>query len=250
MTLTIHRLWLGPGYMPARYGRYGHEWARLNPSWRVIDWLGAGVAIEHVEGDLPPNYGAMLFDPSVLTNLKVWDELAQGAVAPVPMDAGVAIATQRADVAGYEIVHRHGGLYVNCDMQPLHPVSALMIPMGAAMVAREDNRFLSNAVMYATGPDHPFWRFVVRELPGRFFANRHKPMNFSTGPYLLTDCFNEWMTLAQEGAPVFVPSIQMFNYALYGQVPLGGDASAYVEQARKWGAVAIHHWGHRGQQHP
>lgn len=247
--LSIYRLWLGPADMPARYVQYGYEWAKLNPGWVVVDLFGQGVGAKPVEIPSPPNYLRQEFHPTALVNFKVFEELALGAISPIDtMDPGVAICTQRADVAGYEIVYTFGGLYVNCDMHPLNPLCRLPVPMGQAMVAREDPAFLSNAAM-ASPAGHPFFGYVIEELGKRFWDMRWKPMNKVTGPYLLTDCYKSW-ALVDDRPGVFVPNARVWNYASYNDVPKGGTADAFVTEARQWGAVALHDWGHRGQQQP
>lgn len=244
--LSIYRLWLGPADMPAIYVEYGYEWARLNPGWTVIDLFGQGVGPENVDAPQPYNYNVEYFHPDLLINQNVYDELALGAISPIDtMDPGVAICTQRADVVGYELVYKNGGMYVNCDMQPLNPLHLLPVPMGQAMVAREDPKFLSNAAM-AAPQGHPFFGYVIKQLQERFFQNRWKPMNKVTGPWLLTECYMDWKLRDEPG--VFVPRTEAFNYANYIDVPLGGNADRWITEARSRGAVAIHHWGHRGQQ--
>lgn len=248
--LRIYRLWLGPAAMPEEYVGYGYSWARLNPGWQVVDFFGVDVDAQALLVPPPPNYTREVFEPSFLTknNQDVWYELANGAVAPVPMDPQVAIATQRADVAGYEIVAKLGGLYVNCDMQPLNPLANLCVPMGQAMVAKESPAHLSNAAM-AAPLNHPFFNLLVRDLSKRFFDHRNHPMNQATGPYYLTEQYKDWGLLTDRPG-VHAAAQNFFNFAHYSNVPKGMNALAFIKDAKDWGAIAIHHWGHRGQQRP
>ena len=220
MTRTIHRLWLGSP-MPARYAAYGRAWAELNPGWDVHDW-GAH--------DLPR-----------LTNQDIYDQLQHGAVAPVPLPPHVAIATQRADIAGYEIVHRFGGVYVNCDIEPLRPLDGHL--PDTAWAAYEDHRFLNNGAIGAPEPGHPFWAAVIEELPRRFHAMPGRTFNQVTGPYLLTDVYrsHDWA-----GLFTALPR-ETFNYASYAQIPIGGTAAPFRDAAYGAGAIALHNWGHRAQ---
>lgn len=215
---TIHRLWLGSP-MPDRYRDYGRRWQELNPGWELHDWTAE---------DLPR-----------LANQDIYDELEHGAVAPIPVPPHVAIATQRADVAGYELVHMFGGVYVNCDMEPLRPLDGHL--PDTAWAAYEDDLFLNNGAIGAPAPGNPFWRAVIDELPRRFIRMAGQPFNKVTGPYLLTDVYKRgcW-----DGS--FTPLRRdLFHYASYSQVPLGGDASPFREAAHAAGAVALHMWGHR-----
>lgn len=218
MIRIIHRLWLGSP-MPDRYAAYGRAWAELNPGWEVHDW-GAH--------DLP-----------TLANQQIWDELEAGAVAPVPLPPHVAIATQRADIAGYELVHMFGGVYVNCDIEPLRPLDGHL--PATAWAAFEDPRFLNNGAIGAPEPGHPFWAAVIAELPRRFRRMAGQPFHQVTGPYLLTDVYRsrDWF-----GQFTALPR-ESFHYASYTQVPLGGDAHAFRAAAYAAGALGVHHWGHR-----
>lgn len=218
MIRVVHRLWLGSP-MPEHFRVYGRAWADLNPGWQVHDWG---------EHDLPR-----------LANQDLYDQVGQGAVAPVPVPPHVAIATQRADIAGYELVHMFGGVYVNCDMEPLRALDGCL--PGSAWAAFEDDRFLNNGAIGAPEPGHPFWQAVIDELPRRFRRMPGEPFNRTTGPYLLTGVWRsrDW------GDQFTALPRTMFNYASYTQIPIGGDATRFRDEARAAGAVAIHHWAHR-----
>lgn len=215
----IHRLWLGPAPMRERYKEYGRMWAELNPGWEVHDWS---------EADLPK-----------LINQDIYDELENGAVAPIPVPPHVAIATQRADVAGYELVHMFGGVYVNCDMEPLRPLDGRL--PDTAWAAYEDNTYLNNGAIGAPQPGSPFWAAVIEELPKRFRRMPGQPFHQVTGPYLLTDVYRskDWT-----GQFTALPR-ELFNYASYMQIPIGGTAAPFRDAAYRAGAIACHHWGHR-----
>lgn len=226
MIRKIHRLWLGSP-MPDRYRAYGRQWAEMNPGWELHDWTA---------DDLPK-----------LINQDIYDELENGAVGPIPLPPHVAIATQRADVAGYELVHRFGGVYINCDLEPLRPLDELLVWdafSDAAWAAYEDDNFLNNGVIAAPEPGHPFWAAVIEELPRRFRAMPGQPFHQVTGPYLLTHVANsrDW------GERFVALPRETFHYASYTQVALGGTADQYREAAYEAGAVALHHWGHRHDQ--
>lgn len=222
MKQLIHRLWLGPNPMPQRYRGYGASWAALNPGWTVHDWTAE---------DLPP-----------LTNQAVYDQLGGGAVAPIPLDPQIAIAVQRADVVGYELVHRYGGVYVNCDLEPLRPLDGAL--PDTAWAAYEDATYLNNGAIGAPEPGSAFWAAVIHELPRRLAALPGRPMNQTTGPHLLT---HVWRSRDWTGAFTALPR-EHFHYAHYDRIRLGGTATAYRQAALDAGAIALHHWGHRHDQ--
>lgn len=215
---TIHRYWSGPP-MPQRYRDYGTQWASMNPGWIVHDWT---------DDTLP-----------ALANQRIYDELAHGATAPIPVTPQVAIATQRGDVIGYELVHQYGGIYINCDLEPLRPIDGKL--PDTAWAAFEDDHWLNNGVIGAGEPGSPFWAAVIDELPRRFDRMPGQPFNRVTGPYLLTEI---WQSRNWDGLFTTVPRAT-FHYASYNQIPIGGNADPFREAAYAAGALGLHHWNHR-----
>lgn len=231
---TIHRIWLGPNEMPEDYVHYGELWKKFNPEYDVKLWT-------------EPEIEAI-----GLQNRAVWDHLKRfGGKSDIPHRPEVATAVQMADVAAYEIIHRFGGVYVNCDMEPLRPISELPVGPEAAWACVEIYQCgnwakelvgkvaLNNGAL--GGPaGHPFWQLVIDELPYRF--DKYHPdraMHEVTGPYLLT-----LMHLNNPGMLCELPR-HFFNYADIWDVPVGGNAAAYRAGAVDAGAFVLHHWGHR-----
>lgn len=217
---TIHRIWIGPAPMPTAYIEYGERWAGLNPGWDIKLWT------EHELVLLP------------LANRKVWDNICKhGGGTALALKPEVARATQLADVAAYEIIYQLGGVYINCDMEPLRALTEMPAREDQAWACREIAHWINNGAI--GGPaGHPFWKAVIDELPHRYWDAPHAPMNETTGPHLLTD-------VAQRVEGLNVLPRHLFNYANYGDVELGGDASAYRQAAYQAGAIALHHWAHR-----
>lgn len=225
----IHRLWLGPNPMPDKYVRYGEQFKEMNPDWEYIDWN---------TDNLPD-----------IINADIWENIGNMPKSSITMDPQRAIAVQRADVLGYEIIYKHGGIYFNCDIEPLRPMDELIAETGddafAGWEGEYDGRwFLVNAVL--GGPaEHEFWADCVNELPMRYLNMFFAPMEQTTGPHLITDIYErKW-----RGRPGFTPlPREHFNSVHFGEIAVGQDASDRVEWAREQGAFGLHHWGHREDQ--
>lgn len=212
----IHRLWLGPKAMPERYRMYGDQLREMNPGWVVVDWHA---------GILPP-----------LVNRRVWDDIgARGAITGVPMESPAqGIAVQRADVVGYELILRFGGIYLNCDLEPRRPFDDLPVTVNDAFAGWEDDNFLCNAVL--GGPaGHPFFQAVVDELPKRYYEHPAVSMQATTGPQLITKVWKDRGDLVTLPRETFFP-------VHHSQVPVGGTADGIDVPAS---AFTVHHWGHR-----
>jgi mannosyltransferase OCH1-like enzyme len=225
MIRKIHRFWGGPNEMPENYKQFGKDWQRLNPTWQVIDWTEQDVL----------DMG--------LINQRVWDDLAVPAEG-CEIDE-VALATQRADVAGYEIIYRHGGLYVNTDIQPIRPLSLLMhiYPELAwfPAAAMEDDYWLVNAVIWAPEPGMSVWGDIIAALPGRYYSGgKLAYMNGTTGPHLLT-------TVARQHPGFLEIPSNVFNPLHFTEVEIGKDA-LFDEKRLTGDVIAVHHWGHRKNQ--
>lgn len=208
--MMIHRLWFGPRDMPQPYRDYGRMWEEMT-GLEVHDWG---------YDDLPPLRNQRLFD----TCGDLWGGLGGAG------KQSTAKQVQQADIAAYELLDQFGGLYVNCDLEPLKPIDDLC--GDRAWVARSPHpRYTSNAVMYSPEAGHPFFDYVISELP-LFVASRVvRAMNKQTGPALLSACVDARPELVD-----VQPTRFFFPFDYYS-----------MDQAHREypDAYAKHHWGHQ-----
>ncbi|MDH4393601.1 MAG: glycosyltransferase [Aquabacterium sp.] len=87
MTTQFHRIWLGPRPMPQAYEDHWLSWQRQFPQARFTTWGNADI-------------GQLTRTRHKIAEATTW--------------AG------KSDIARYEILHTHGGIYLDCDMQPYH----------------------------------------------------------------------------------------------------------------------------------
>lgn len=208
--------------------QFGEQWAELNPEWEVWEW-----SLETV-------WEIMWRCADVLADIE-----ARGA-AETPTGFSVEAAVQMADVLGYEIVWKHGGVYVNVDIEPLRSMDYFLERHSIGNLpyaGREDTTTdrVVNAVIGASQAEHPFWNLILGVLPARYFGNPEADMVSTTGPALLTDCLRGWPREAFK-----VVERRVWNPVHWSEVPEGGDASAYVQAVRDdMDVCGVHHWGHR-----
>lgn len=209
---TIHRFWAGRP-MPEAYEAFGREWERLNPGWDVQMFT---------EDDLLrfPALG------SVFDSMYERDDDRRG----------IELFVQLADVMGYAIVEAFGGVYVNCDIEPVRPLTMLPLPdtAWASYENHVDGRIV-NAAIGAPLPHHPFWRDLLSGLPRRYFSNPTAEMVETTGPAYLTD-------FARTRQDLHVFAVEAFNPTHWSQIPFGGDASGFSYPEN---TIGVHHWGHK-----
>lgn len=220
---TVHRMWLGPHPMPDDYVEFGQEWKRLNPDWEVKDWT---------EDELLP-----ALNQNVIDDLKHRDAGRKG----------VELYVQMADVLGYEVIYKYGGIYVNVDIQPVRSLEYMFEhyqPGDAAYAFWCDQEQLVNAVLGAPQPGHPAWQYVIARLPGYYMERRLEEMNHSTGPLFMSQCIKEkYGSLnGQPGQFVGLP-VPAFNSVHFHQIPIGSDAHGRFTVTPD--VIGVHHWGHR-----
>ncbi len=141
---VLHRVWLGGADLPDEHRAYGESWRRHHPEW----------------------------------DLKLWTD------ADAPSPPGVERArnvAERADLVRLEILRRHGGVYVDTDVECLRPIDELLEGV-TAFAAYEIPGRLCNAVMGAVPHHRGFERAV--ELAERTVGTGVYP--FATATLFLT----------------------------------------------------------------
>lgn len=218
---VVHRLWLGDKQMPDRYREYADRWRSFG--YEVMDWR------ENAHpGVLRCHDGAQTRWHPVI-NREVWDAIERDGVNVGGGLPETGVAVQRADMASYELVLRHGGIYANTDIEPRRDLHEALDGIDCFGVV-EQGEFLSNALMGATA-GHPFFQAAVDQLPRRYFNLPGAPMNEQTGPHLLTACKVHLPDL------ITVLEPRPFFPYTYGGMDLEGrvEGDWFVE----------HHWGHK-----
>jgi FkbM family methyltransferase len=191
---VIHRIWLGAS-MPQRYRRYGEHWAELNPDWEVRDWTA---------DSLPRLRNQALFDL-------------------------VDLPAQKCDIARLELVHRLGGLYVDCDFEPLRPVGDLFANHHLALAEQVPGGLVNS--LFAATTANEFLDEAIRRLPRWFSRNLAAPVPVQTGPDYFTDLALRLRVREDPGCRIF-PAEYFFPYPWYAR-------SAPVDYGD---AYAVHHW--------
>jgi len=207
----IHRAWFGPREMPQQYVEYDRRWKELNPNWQVIEWG---------YDNRPP-----LINESLFVNCGTeWTPIA-GAAKSTSI-----IQVAQADLLGYELLYRYGGLYVNTDMEPLRPIPDEFTQMDILLANEIDDWLISNAWMMSA-PEQPLIRAVIDAIPGNI-AKETRSIDWQTGPKLLTRIKEEQ----------------------YPDTPVLPARFCNPWTDTPWGephpdSICAHHWGHKHPDH-
>jgi mannosyltransferase OCH1-like enzyme len=140
----------------------------------------------------------------------------------------LGVWVQRADVVSYELIYEFGGIYANTDMEALRRIPRDGINAFAGM---EDGEFLSNALM-GCEPGADFYGWVISELGPRYAEHSAQPMNFTTGPHLLTWVYRNLCN------DLHVFPKEAFNPVLFDGESMRGEWAEHPD------SYCVHHWGH------
>lgn len=143
---VFHQIWLGEAEFP--YAAERETWQRHHPDWEHRFWTEADV-------------------PGDLELREVSNLLRQPA--------------ERADILRLELLHRHGGVYIDADFECLKPIDPLLDGVSCFLGLLDSGR-VSNAVIGAV-PAHPLLTRAMTEVRPR---TTYGPVDREgTGPLLI-----------------------------------------------------------------
>lgn len=197
----LHRCWFGPP-MPDHLAAYGETWEAHHPGWEHRLWTA---------DNLFPLTNQTLFDDA--------PDIAPGNVGQL-----------RADIARYEILHEHGGVYVDCDFECRKPLDPLLDDVSCFAAWEEPGRWVNNAILGAA-PGHAFLARLIEGLPRNVAQHRGARPNVLSGPQYLTRVYR------RHGRHVTVFPKDWFYPYTWAELERGDEAFP--------DAYAVHHWNNR-----
>lgn len=209
---VVHRIWLG-GPEPEWQQHFAASWQQ--PGWELRQWDEAAVE------ELFP-----------LTNQRIYDRAEQ--IAPNH------VGQLRSDVLRYEILLRHGGVYVDADFECLRPIDPLIDGAECFAAWEIQGRWIANGLVGAV-PAHPFIEALVRQLPRSVAANRGSKPNKMTGPQFFTRV-----------ARTYRREITVLDQHLvypFGWREIDDFEPGAIDPAERWpDAYAIHWWANKRRE--
>jgi glycosyl transferase-like sugar-binding protein len=186
---VIHRIWLGRRRIPDQAEHFWQRFAELHPGWELRTWTDAD-------------------DYSWLANRELF-EAAQ-------------TWTSRSDVLRFELLARHGGIYVDVDVEPIRSFEPLLTHR--AFVGLESPGVMCGAILGSEAA-HPAIQALIRSLPGWTKGRPNADPGTWAGPAFLTA---QW--IGREDIEIFPK--EAFYPAHWSQRMRRPSASSY----------AVHHW--------
>ena len=166
---TIHHIWIGPDPLPADHRPWIESWKRHHPTWEHRLWT---------EEDLPSDP----VRPEVLERLR----------APV----------ERADILRLEILYRHGGVYVDGDLECLRPLDPVLEGEDFVGVCHKPGKITNTLI--AAAPKHPLLERALDEVNPMevYWTGQSERLKQVAGPLLLQRLVTEFpeVTLLEPSA--------------------------------------------------
>jgi inositol phosphorylceramide mannosyltransferase catalytic subunit len=184
---VFHQIWLGPEPFPREYEAYQRSWTRRHPNWELRIWT---------EDDLPGD----------LRRTEIYERLRRPA--------------ERSDLLRFEVLDRHGGVYLDADFECLRSIEPLLEGVTFFCACNDPGR-VNNAIVGST-PGHPVLARAIEELRPR---DTYGPVDKDgTGPLFLA-------RLIAGAADVTIFDEELF----YPRTPAAMDTAYAVHHAaRSW----------------
>lgn len=153
---VLHAWWGGPP-MPSHLAAHLDTWQEMHPDWEVRVWTPEST----------PH----------LRNQDLFDHPEKFSPASNPWQ-------WRSDLSRYEILYDIGGVYVDCDLEPLKRIDPLVEGV-ESVIAREDSRFINNAFM-GSAPGSRFLASILGGLRASVESQPQSRVNRQIGAHYLT----------------------------------------------------------------
>jgi hypothetical protein len=187
---TIHRVWLGGTPIPQEHERFGRTFARHHPDWQMRLWT---------DEDLP----ALGIGAAECEHARSHSELS--------------------NLVRYEVLHRHGGVYVDTDVECRRPLTPLLRGIDA-FAALEVPGGVGTAILGSVA-GHPAFARAARLARKTLGTGVHSP--HANGPHFLS------LILEQESNVAIFPAHLFYPY-LWDELERRHETFP--------DAYAVHHW--------
>jgi mannosyltransferase OCH1-like enzyme len=169
----IHHIWIGPDPLPDDHRPWIESWKRHHPKWEHRLWT---------EEDLP----ADPIRPEILERLRV----------PV----------ERADILRLELLYRHGGVYVDTDLECLRPLDDVLEGEEFVGVCHKPGRITNTAI--AGVPRHPLLGRALEEVNpmDTYWTSTSQGLKKVAGPLLLERLVPDYPEITLLDPPLFFPA--------------------------------------------
>jgi mannosyltransferase OCH1-like enzyme len=172
---TVHHIWIGPDPLPDDHKPWIESWKRHHPDWEFRLWT---------EENLPEDP----IRPEILELLR----------APV----------ERADILRLEILYRHGGVYLDTDLECLRPMGDVLDGRNFVGVCHKPGRITNTAI--AATKEHPMLKEALRQVRpmDTYWTSSSERLKEVAGPLLLEKLVKSYPDVKLLEPPMFFPATE------------------------------------------
>lgn len=185
--LKIHQIWIGPRPLPEKIKWMTETWAKMHPNWEYKLWT---------------NEDLETFD---LINKEAFDEAINWGA--------------KSDILRYEILAKHGGVYLDIDFECIKPLDPLHYNYSFyCCMVNESEAQVANGLIGCI-PNHPVMHGCIDNIK----KNKLKGTNNSnlimeqTGPILITKIIGNYI-LEEKNRERFMTLIPMYFFPFPGDL--------------------------------
>lgn len=200
-----------------------------------VVWVGSAVParVERLRDDI------LRHDPTVM--VRVWTDADLEWLRHRALMVREPLRPAQADIARYEILLRHGGIYLDADFRVHRPLAGVFeaVDRHGLIVARQSRTVFNNAFIGAR-PGHPLLRDLVDRIPDAYRWTGSLTAPATTGPLYLTE---RLMAHLRAGGAVH----ELPQHAIYpwyaDERPLpAGALPASVLMSHEWAGMGRWSW--------
>lgn len=204
---VFHQIWVGP-QMPSLFAQFSLGWQEFHPDWELVLWD---------ESTIP-----------VLENQRIYDTAEQRCPS--------CMGQLRSDIARYEILFKHGGVYLDVDFECLKPIDPLLEGIDCFTAWEIQDQYANNAIFGAV-PGHPFLRALIDGLEDSLAAHPDSGPWKVSGPRYMTSVLEQY-----DGPPVTIFPESWLYPIRCRDISKLGTRRLYKD------AYAVHWWNHTHQK--
>jgi len=197
----IHQVWLG-GDIPAKYDSLIKSWRKTHTDWQYRLWTDADI------------------DSFDMVNRKLFDCMNNYGA--------------KADIFRYEIVCRHGGLYVDTDFECIKSFNEFLHLDFFAGNGQSNTPFIYNG-LFAARPDHPILKNIIKALSNVLLKanDDYDGIIDITGPNFFTTIVTDYMSEHDDRIVIF-PQNYFYPFPALERLDKGVRSVTDLSKARSY----------------
>lgn len=217
--LNIHQIWIGPQEVPKKFKVMMDSWKNMNPNWKYKLWTNEDLdsfSLKNKESfDLVENWGG------------------------------------KSDILRYEILYRHGGVYIDIDFECIKPLDIFNYKFDFFCCVVPKTDVIANGII-GSCPKHPILKDCIKRVSG---INKIKRDDYDSvwhlvGPGVFTNSILNFLSKFNDSSSfIAFPSSFFFPFPadLRFDFKSGKISRKQIYSFVRANSYAIHYWANTWQ---